>query len=83
MDFTVIISDRKPRKRVQVSVSRLALETGYHKSHISRIFRGETRPSFRCLTKLASALDVTVDELATTLTENKTKRKSVLTRGLR
>ena len=78
MDFTVIISDRKARRRrVPIIISRLAKETGYHKSHMSRIFSGQTKPSMECLFKISTALQITVDELAAVLmnTDFREKRK--------
>lgn len=68
MDFTVIISDRKNvKKRVLIVVSRLAKETGYSKSHVSRIFAGKTTPSLKCLVKISIALKISLDELAEVL----------------
>lgn len=76
MDFAVIISDRKAQKRkVPIFVSRLARETGYNKSHISRVFSGKTKPSMECLFKIASALQITVDELVSVLINTNFRKK--------
>lgn len=74
MDFTVIISDKQPLREKRIWVNRLARDTGYDKSHISRIFSGETKPSLKCLQKLAVALDMTLDDLADALTRRKNRR---------
>lgn len=75
MDFTIIISDRQPKRKVEISVSRLALETGYDKSHISRVFSGNTTPSLECTNKIAGVLGVTMDELTEALLRKKKRKK--------
>lgn len=39
-------------------IGRVALATGYSKSHISRVLRGETRPSLACASSVATALGI-------------------------
>jgi transcriptional regulator with XRE-family HTH domain len=64
MKFTIDTSPKKKRKIIYVSVTRIAGLTGYSRPHLSRVFRGETRPSFDCLVAIASALNLTLDEAA-------------------
>lgn len=64
MKFTIDTSPKKKRKIIYVSVTRIAELTGYSRPHLSRVFRGETRPSFDCLVAIASALNLTLDEAA-------------------
>jgi transcriptional regulator with XRE-family HTH domain len=57
MAFQLTISDSKVRKpRTEVNLTRLAMNTGYSKSHISRVFAQKTAPSMACLEKIAEAL---------------------------
>lgn len=64
MKFTIDTSPKKKRKIIHVNVTRIAELTGYSRPHLSRVFRGETRPSFDCLVAIASALNLTLDEAA-------------------
>lgn len=62
-EFTLLISEKPKAIPVRVNVTRLAHITGYSKSHVSRIFSGKTVPSVTCLSQLANALGVGLDEL--------------------
>lgn len=63
MDFKVIISENKPRPKISINISRLSRETGYSKSHLSRVFSRKVKPSVKCLMDLASTLGTTMDDL--------------------
>jgi transcriptional regulator with XRE-family HTH domain len=45
------------------SYSEISRTTGYSISHISRIFRGERRPSLKVLLILAKEIDMPVEDL--------------------
>jgi len=45
----------------KMSNKELARKTGFSEPHISRVLSGKTTPSVDCLTKMAIALDDTVD----------------------
>lgn len=79
MDFSIIISDRKPKKKIDVKISILANQTGYHKSHISRVFRGKTTPSIDCLKAISTALGITMDELHEAINTKKRKQRPLRT----
>lgn len=63
-NFTLKISDKSKKKsKIKVNITRLSHITGYSKSHISRVFSKQTRPSVDCLSKLAEALGVSLGDL--------------------
>jgi len=59
------IGDPKPNmpKELRINVSRLALQTGYSPSHISRVISCKTVPSLKCLTTMGEALKVDITDL--------------------
>lgn len=63
--FTMTISNSgKPKKgKTRVNITRLSHATGYSKSHISRVFSRETKPSVDCLVKLAQAMGIEIGTL--------------------
>lgn len=65
MPITLTI-DTRPRKRwnprTVVDLTDLAAITEYSKSHLSRVFAQKTNPSVPCLTALANALDLSLDD---------------------
>ena len=64
MKFTI---DTRPNRRPKImfiNLTRIAGQTGYSKSHLSRIFSRKTNPSFSCLVAITDALALTVDETA-------------------
>jgi len=67
-EITIRDKDDKPVE-VIVNVTRLARQTGYSVSHISRVMRRETQPSVECLVALASALGLSIDKLHTMIKE--------------
>ena len=71
--FTLTISDSgKPKKgRTRVNITRLSHTTGYSKSHISRVFSKETKPSLDCLVKLAQAMGIEIGTLHERIKERK------------
>lgn len=75
MEMSIIISSPKKKRVITISRSGLARDTGYDKSHISRVFAGKTKPSLECVQAMAKALGITVDELTNKVL---TKRKKGL-----
>ena len=76
MVFELRIRERKePRKYVKVNSSRLALLTGYHPSHISRVLRRITTPSVKCLEALAQVLDLDIAALRDAIKERRIKTR--------
>jgi transcriptional regulator with XRE-family HTH domain len=64
MPFQLTISDSKVRKtKMEVNFRRLATNTGYSVSHISRIFARKTTPSLVCLERIAEALGYDITTL--------------------
>lgn len=49
---------KEQRERREMSISRLARDTGLSRSGLRRIERGERQPSLSTISKLAQALDV-------------------------
>lgn len=45
-----------------VNLTRISQHTGFSKSHLSRVFKYETRPSVECLVLISEALDLAMDE---------------------
>ena len=72
------------RKQRGISQAELAEQTEVHFTQISRYERGETKPNADAVTKIAKALDTTVDYLmnGTTddLAENTGLEKEIITR---
>ena len=70
-----------------VNATRVAGQTGYSRSHISRVFGRKTQPSFSCLVAISDALGITIDELARRIKERKiivrNSRGDAWTRGSR
>lgn len=58
----------------RTGIGNLARQTGLSKAHISKIFNGLRRPSWKTARRIANALDITLDELYEHLDE---QRKSV------
>lgn len=54
---------KKLRKKKGLSQNELAEAIGVHFTQVSRYERGETKPNAEAMTKLARALDATVDYL--------------------
>ena len=50
-------------KVIRVNLTKLADKTGYSISHLSLVFRLQTRPSIDCLRLIADALGTTMDAL--------------------
>jgi transcriptional regulator with XRE-family HTH domain len=75
---------RTLRKQRGVSQAALAEQTNVHFTQISRYERGESKPNAEAITKLATALDTTVDFLmnGTTddLAENAGLEKEIISR---
>ena len=61
---------RKLRKRRGISQAALAEQTSVHFTQISRYERGESKPNAEAITKLAKALDTTVDYLMNGTTDD-------------
>jgi len=55
---------KKYRKMQNMTQEQLANETGYTDSHIGQIENAYGVPSFEAVTKIANALNVTLDQLA-------------------
>ena len=62
---------------LKVNLSRLGLQTGYSVSHLSRVFRGETAPSVRCLAKLADVMKMDISKLYIIIQGAKNETRSV------
>ena len=63
--ITCTITDKsgvKPKSLILVNLSKLSRITGYHKSHLSRVFAKKTAPSVPCLSAIAEATGLTLDE---------------------
>lgn len=56
---------RRLRKERQLTQEELAHASGVHISYVGAIERGQNNPAWLTLVKLARALDVTVQQLAT------------------
>ncbi len=54
---------RRVRRRRNISQQRLADKSGYHRTYISLLERGEKSPSLRTIFDLATTLDVKPSEL--------------------
>lgn len=46
-----------------IGIGELARRTGLSKTHVSKVFNGQRRPSLRNARKIAIALSITLDEL--------------------
>jgi transcriptional regulator with XRE-family HTH domain len=55
--------EAKDRRVRRVTVRRLAVLTGYSPSHISRVIRGASRASVRCLTAIGEILNMDISEV--------------------
>lgn len=74
--FTLTITDEVPQGLKldlpkKVNLTRLARQTGYSLSHLSRVFKGQTTPSVECLGALSTHLGVSMDELKVAIDEGK------------
>jgi len=54
---------RQLRKERGLSQEELALESGYHRTYISLLERGQKNPSLRTIFELAKALEVAPSEI--------------------
>ncbi len=54
---------RQLRKERGLSQEKLALESGYHRTYISLLERGQKNPSLRTIFELAKALEVAPSEI--------------------
>jgi plasmid maintenance system antidote protein VapI len=50
-------------EEIKVNASELARKTGYHRSHILRVIRGETSGSVKCLSEISKVLGMSVDHI--------------------
>lgn len=75
---------RTLRKQRGISQAALATQTNVHFTQISRYERGESKPNADAITKLATALDTTVDYLMNGTTgdvaENAGLEKEIISR---
>ena len=54
---------------MDINLSRLAFDTGYSISHLSRVFSRENGLSVTCLTKVAKALKLSMEDVLKKLEE--------------
>lgn len=63
------------KNETRINVSRLALKTGYSPSHLSRVFRGETSPSLKCLTAVGDAIGLDMSDVDSLIKQRKSELK--------
>lgn len=56
------------------SLHTISTATGISVSHLSRVFRGERKPSMDVLTSIAAYLGITIDKLVAKLAEKQNKQ---------
>ena len=57
------------RKQRNLSIEDLALEAGVNKNYLSDLERGMRNPSFKVLSKIATALKISISELTKAIEE--------------
>jgi len=72
-EFKLRISeDEEPTPRyMTINITRLAMQTGYSTSHLSRIFTKQTTPSLDCIRALAVVLKLKLDDLCQMIEEGR------------
>jgi len=65
IEFTLTIKDPEPNRPsgMKINISRLAIQTGYSISHLSRVFTKKTTPSVKCLGELSLVLKMNIADL--------------------
>jgi transcriptional regulator with XRE-family HTH domain len=58
---------QKLRKARKISQEELGLESGYHRTYISQLERGQKSPSLKAIFKLATALKAVPSEIVLTV----------------
>jgi len=54
---------RRVRKRKELSQEKLGFESGYHRTYISMLERGQMNPSLRTILSIAAALGIPAAQL--------------------
>jgi len=78
IEFKITDKAARSPKIIKVNCTRLATQTGYHKSHLSRVFGGTAVPSVICLSAAADALGLTMDEVWNRIKTNRFKKDSTI-----
>ncbi len=72
-EFTLLIRDaaEPPPQHLQINITRLATQMGYSPSHLSRVLAHKTTPSLRCVQKIATTLQLNINDLCKMLEEGR------------
>jgi transcriptional regulator with XRE-family HTH domain len=83
--FEMIVRTKKGDGNIpipnRINLSKLALKTGFSPSHMSRVFRGETFPSIKCLHELSEAMDIDMGKLYNYFQGVRNETRSVRVQG--
>lgn len=71
--LTIESKPEKRNERIPVSISRLSRETGYSKSHISRVFNRKRTPSVECLAEISVLVGLNMTEMMDGIRDRKFK----------
>ena len=63
---------RKARETIGLSQEKLGFESGYHRTYISQLERGQKSPTLKAIVKIATALNMKASDLIARI-ERRTK----------